>query len=110
MSTLNESHVINKYLTIKKVIQTEVLLAYPDFDKPFHKYTDASDHRLGAIIIQDKKPLAFHSRKLIVAQRIYTTTERELLSTIETCKEYENILLSYPVIAYTDHKKISAMD
>jgi RNase H-like domain found in reverse transcriptase len=33
---------------IKKVIETEVLLAYPDFDKPFHIYIDASDHQLGA--------------------------------------------------------------
>ena len=27
---------------IKKVIETELLLAYPDFDKPFQIYTDAS--------------------------------------------------------------------
>jgi hypothetical protein len=43
---------------IKKVIGTEVLLCYPDFNKPvlFHLYTDASDHQLGAVIMQDKKP------------------------------------------------------
>jgi hypothetical protein len=78
---------------IKKVIETEVLLAYPDFNKPFHIYIDASDLQLGAVIMQDKKPLAFYSRKLNTAERRYTTTERELLSTIETCKEYKNILL-----------------
>jgi RNase H-like domain found in reverse transcriptase len=89
---------------IKKVIETEVLLAYPDFDKPFHIYTDASDHQLGAVIVQDKKPIAFYSRKLNAAQKRYTTTECELLSTIETCKEYKNILLGYPIIFYTDHK------
>jgi hypothetical protein len=72
---------------IKKVIETEVLLAYPDFDKPFHIYTNASDHQLGAVIIQDKKPLAFYLRKPNAAQRRYTTTESELLSIIETCKE-----------------------
>jgi Integrase zinc binding domain len=27
-----------------------------------------------------------------------------LLSTIETCKEYKNILLGYPIIVFTDHK------
>jgi hypothetical protein len=27
-----------------------------------------------------------------------------LLSAIETCKEYKNILLGYPIIVYTDHK------
>jgi hypothetical protein len=83
------------------VIGTEiqVLLCYPDFNKPapFHIYTDASDHQLGAVIMQDKKSIAFHSRKLNTAQKRYTTTERdrELLSAIETCKEYKNILLGY---------------
>jgi RNase H-like domain found in reverse transcriptase len=42
-------------------IGTEVLLSYPDFSKPFHIYTDASDHQLGALNKQDKKPLAFYS-------------------------------------------------
>jgi hypothetical protein len=84
---------------IKKVIVTEiqVLLCYPYFNKPgsFHLYTDASDHQLGAVIMQDKKYKAFYSRKLNTAQKGYTTTEREreLLSAIETCKEYKNILL-----------------
>jgi hypothetical protein len=43
---------------IKKVIGTEkqVRLCYPDFNQPdtFHLYTDASDHQLGAVIMQDK--------------------------------------------------------
>jgi hypothetical protein len=47
--------------------------------------------------MQDKKPIAFNSRKLNTAQKRYKTTERdkELLSAIETCKEYKNILLGY---------------
>jgi hypothetical protein len=97
---------------IKKFIGTEiqVLLCYPDFNKPvlFHLYIDASDHQLGAVIMQDKKPIAFYSRKLNTAQKRYTTTERgrELLSAIEICKEYKNILLGYhsPIIVFTDHK------
>jgi RNase H-like domain found in reverse transcriptase len=64
---------------------------------------------LGAVIMQDKKPLAFYSRKLNAAQRRYTTTVRKLLSTIETCKEYKNILLGYPIIVFTDHKKITPL-
>jgi hypothetical protein len=97
---------------IKKVIGAEVILCYPDFNKPvlFHLYTDQSDHQLGAVIMQDKKQtaIAFYSRKLNTAQKRYTTTERdrELLSAIETCKEYKNILLVYhqPIIVFTDHK------
>jgi hypothetical protein len=95
---------------IKKVIGTEVRLCYPDFNMPyyFHLYTDASDHQLGAVIMQDKKSIVFYSRKLNTAQKRYTTTERhtELLSPIETCKEYKNILLGYhsTIKAFTDHE------
>jgi hypothetical protein len=56
--------------------------------------------------MQDKKPIAFYSRKLNTLQKRYTTTERELLSAVETCKEYKNILLVYheTIIVFTDHK------
>jgi hypothetical protein len=101
-SSLNGAHPINRPLKKNEVIGMEVLQCYPDFNKPvlFHLYTDASDHQLGAVIMQDKKPIAFYSQKR------YTTTEiyREFLSATETCKEYKNILLGYPIIFFTDHK------
>jgi hypothetical protein len=88
-------HAFNK---IKNVIGNEiqVLLYYPGFNKNvlFHIYTDASDHQLGAVIMKDKKPIAFNSQTLNTVQKPYTTTERhrELSSAIETWKEYMNIL------------------
>jgi hypothetical protein len=58
--------------------------------------------------IKSKRAIAFYSRKLNTAQKRYTTTERirELLLSIETCKEYKNILLGYhySIIVFTDHK------
>jgi hypothetical protein len=56
--------------------------------------------------IKSKTTIAFYSRKLNTAQKRYATTERyrELLSAIETCKEYKNILLGYPIIVFIDHK------
>jgi hypothetical protein len=63
------------------------MLAYPDFSKPFTIHTDASHYQLGGDISQLGKPIAFYSRKLTDAQTRYTTTERELLSIVETLKE-----------------------
>ena len=78
---------------IKAVISKETLLAFPDFNKTFHVYTDASDYQLGAVIMQEGKPLAFYSRKMTDTQKKYTTGEQELLSIVETLKEFRNILL-----------------
>ena len=85
----------------------EVLLAYPDFDKTFDIHTDASKAQLGAVISQDKKPIAFYSRKLNPAQTRYTTTERELLAIVETLKEFKNILLGQSIRVHTDHKNLT---
>jgi hypothetical protein len=58
--------------------------------------------------IKSKTTIAFYSRKLNTAQKRYTITERdrELLSAIETFKEYKNILLGshQSIIVFTDHK------
>jgi hypothetical protein len=55
----------------------EVMLAFPDFSKPFNIYTDASDTQLGAVITHDDKPIAFYSRKLNSSQKRYTTVEQD---------------------------------
>ena len=67
---------------IKRVIGREVLLAYPDFNAPFEIHTDASKLKIGAVISQKVKPIAFYSRKMNSAQQNYTTTEKELLSIV----------------------------
>jgi len=90
----------------KRIIAKETLLAYPNFNKPFQIYTDASHYQLGAVVSQDGKPIAFYSRKLNPAQTRYTTTERELLSIVETLKEYRNILLGQQIEMFTDHKNL----
>jgi len=91
---------------IKNIVSQEVLLSFPDFNKPFHIYTDASNAQLGAVIMQEGKPLAFYSHKLNKAQSQYMTGEKELLSIVETLKEFRNILLGQNIVVHTDHKNI----
>jgi hypothetical protein len=61
---------------------------------------------LGAVIIQEGKPLAFYSRKLNSAQTRYTTGAQELLGIVESLKEFRDILLGQQVIVHTDHLNI----
>ena len=92
---------------MKMLIAKETLLTYPNFSKPFHIHTDASKVQLGACISQEGKPVAFYSRKLNPAQTRYTTTERELLSIVETLKEFRNILLGQQIVVHTDHENLT---
>ena len=83
-----------------------MVLAYPDFSKPFEIYTDASTKQLGAVITQDNRPIAFFSRKLSVTQSKYSVTEIELLAIVETLKEFKGMLWGQNIMVYTDHKNL----
>ena len=50
----------------------DTLLTYPDFNETFKIHTDAIKFRLGLVIIQKVKPIAFYSRKITDAQKSYT--------------------------------------
>ncbi|GFH56268.1 hypothetical protein CTEN210_12744 [Chaetoceros tenuissimus] len=92
---------------IKALIAKETMLAFPDFSKKFTIHTDASDLQLGAVISQEGRPLAFYSRKLSQAQKNYTVTEKELLSIVETLKEFRTILLGFEIEVFTDHVNLT---
>jgi hypothetical protein len=92
---------------VKTTIAKEVVLAYPDFTKPFDIYTDTSTKQLGSVITQDNRPIAFFSRKLSGVQSKYTVTKLELLAIVETLKEFNGMLWGQRIIVYTDHKNLT---
>jgi hypothetical protein len=95
---------------VKATIAKEIVLAYPDFDKVFEIYTDASTKQLGgSIITQSNRPLAFFSRKLSVQQQKYIVTEIELLAIVETLKKFKGMLWGQCIKVYTDHKNLTGM-
>ena len=57
---------------IKWILDRNILLAYPDFNKTFKIDTDAKNFQLGAVISQNGKKIAFCNRKLDDVHRNYT--------------------------------------
>jgi RNase H-like domain found in reverse transcriptase/Reverse transcriptase (RNA-dependent DNA polymerase) len=95
--------------SMKAIIVCDVMLSYPDHTKAFHIYTDASGLQIGAVIMQDNRPVAFYSRKLNQAQHNYTTIEKELLSIVETLKEFKTMLYGCKELhIHTDHCNLTS--
>ncbi len=91
---------------MKALTAADVLCAYPNHNKPFHIFTDASNYQLGAYKMQDDIPVAYYSKKLNSAQMNYATINKELLCVIATLHELCSMLPGAELHIHIDHKSI----
>ena len=92
---------------MKALITVDALLAIPDHSLPFNVETDPSDYQLGSVIKQQGCLVTYYSHKLNSTQHNYTTIEKELLSIVETFKEFHTVLLSSTIWVHMDHKNLT---
>jgi transposase InsO family protein len=88
--------------SLKHAMVTAPVLTLPDFSKPFVIETDASQLGIGAVLMQDRRPLAFMSKKLGPKNQGLSTYEKELLALITAVTKWKHYLIGYPFIIRTD--------
>ena len=60
---------------IKRIMERDTLLTYPNFNEAFKMNTDASAFQLGVVISQKGGPIAFYSIQVTDSQKRYTMTD-----------------------------------
>jgi hypothetical protein len=89
---------------IKWALTHAPVLASPDESKEYEVVSDASGIGLGAVLLQNGKPIAYESRKLSGAETWYTTGEQELLEVMHALQTWRCYLEGVHFVLVTDHK------
>ena len=98
---------------LKHALTSAPVLAMPDPQKPYVMVADACEcpPAIGAVLIQDGRPVSFFSRKLKGAELQYSASDIEMQSVISALKEWRCYLEGAPKFTIvTDHEPNTYLD
>jgi hypothetical protein len=91
---------------MKKVMSTCPVLSLPDFSQPFILECDASGEGIGVVLMQNRHPIAFESRKLRGPELLYTIYDKEMLAIMHALAKFRQYLVGEKFVVRTDHNNL----
>ncbi|GKV06951.1 hypothetical protein SLEP1_g18768 [Rubroshorea leprosula] len=101
-----ESEQENAFNLIKENVISAPLLALPNFTKTFEIECDASSIGIGAILMQERRPIAFFSGKLTGAALNYPTYDKEMYALVRALETWQHYLWPKEFVIHTDHESL----
>ena len=99
------------FIHLKEAIVQAPILHYPNPNKPYIVYTDASDDACGAQLSQEhegtKFPIAFLSHTFSETQHKWSTTEQEAFGVYYAITKWNYYLQGAKIIVRNDHKPLA---
>jgi hypothetical protein len=98
------------FQTLKQALVTALVLALPDFSKPFCIETDASDLGVGAVLMQDNHLNAYMSKALGPKLRVMSTYENEYLTILLAIEQWRPYLHTGEFYIASHQKSLSHLN
>jgi len=99
----------NCYEKIKNSIINAKILKFPDFNKEFILYSDASSNGIGGALLQEDNPIAFYSKTFKKHELFYSVIRKEITGIYYNLKNFQDILLGRKFTLRTDNKSLVAV-
>src|SRR5215469_12171739 len=91
---------------LKQCLTSTQALAYYDVKKPVIVQCDRSQSGLGAVLLQDNKPVEYASRALSETEKSYSQIEKELLAILFGLQRFHTYVYGRKITIETDHKPL----
>lgn len=105
------------FVLTKKAVMSAPFLQYPDYTRPFHVATDASNTGVGGVLFQPKKPgeyitphniVAICSKKLQSSQTRWSAYKKEYFGILYCLRQFRPYIWGRnDLVVYTDHKPLT---
>lgn len=107
---LNDPEYIQAFEALKSNIIKHPILKFPNFEKPFTLFTDASNYAIGAVLMQEGQPVCYASRTLNDHEKKYSATDKEFLAIVWAVTYYRPYLWGKRFKIVTDHLPIQYLN
>ena len=94
---------------LKSMAVNAPILQYYNPKKPLTLSVDSSSAGLGAVLIQEGKPIAYGSRALTETQKKYPQIEKETLAILFGCHKFHDYVYGREIKVETDHKPLQSI-
>jgi hypothetical protein len=92
--------------TLKKKISTTPVLALSNLQQPFEIETNVSEYAMGAVLMQYRKPICYHSKTFNQVVVNYPTYDKDLYALVQSVKKWKHYLLGKETIIHTYHQPL----
>jgi len=101
-----DSTALTAFEELKKVMTQAPVLVLPNFTQPFEIECDASGAGIGAVLMQNRRPIAYFSKALSPNNLSKSAYEKELMALVLAVQHWRPYLLGRSFKVYSDQRSL----